>query len=197
VRTVRLGRRGHVPTCWPHRQASPDAQLCLRPHARLRLRRGAEIGKAFAEHYYQTFDSQRVNLQTLYTDQSLLTFENEQFMGMQAIMTKLTVCAPPGCSLHLRPAGACACAALPDDECSLRRTRAAPSQTLAFQTVQHKITTSDSQPTPSGGILVMVTGDLAVDGNVTTPLKYAQTFHLMPNGSSWYIHNDIFRLNYG
>lgn len=43
----------------------------------------------------------------------------------------------------------------------------------------------------------MVTGDLAVDGNVTTPLKFAQTFHLMPNGASWYIHNDIFRLNYG
>ena len=52
----------------------------------------AEIGKAFSEHYYNTFDSNRANLQTLYTDQSMLTFENEQFMGMQAIMTKLTVC---------------------------------------------------------------------------------------------------------
>ena len=78
-----------------------------------------------------------------------------------------------------------------------------------------------------------------VDGNVTTPLKFAQVrlplacplagkedcaviharilactgslshlpflsdpspqqaFHLMPNGASWYIHNDMFRLNYG
>ena len=51
----------------------------------------AEIGKAFTTHYYQTFDTARVNLQTLYTDQSMLTFENEQFMGMQSIMTKLTV----------------------------------------------------------------------------------------------------------
>ena len=33
--------------------------------------------------------------------------------------------------------------------------------------------------------------------NVTTPLKFAQTFHLMPDGASWYIHNDMFRLNYG
>ena len=71
-------------------------------------------------------------------------------------------------------------------------------QTLQFQTVVHKVTTCDSQPTPSGGILVMITGDLAVDGNVTTPLKFAQSFHLMPTPQgSWYIHNDLFRLNYG
>ena len=53
----------------------------------------AEIGKAFTTHYYQTFDATRVNLQTLYKEDSLMTFENEQFMGMQAIMTKLTVTA--------------------------------------------------------------------------------------------------------
>ena len=41
-------------------------------------------------------------------------------------------------------------------------------------------------------------GDLAVDGNVTTPLQFAQTFHLMQSPTQqWYIHNDIFRLNYG
>ena len=50
-----------------------------------------EIGPAFAQHYYTTFDSNRAALQTLYKDASLLTFEQEQFMGMQSIMTKLTV----------------------------------------------------------------------------------------------------------
>ena len=55
------------------------------------MRALTEIGKAFAEHYYTTFDSNRVNLQTLYQDSSMLTLENEQFAGMQAIMTKLTV----------------------------------------------------------------------------------------------------------
>ena len=45
---------------------------------------------------------------------------------------------------------------------------------------------------------MMVTGDLAVDGNVTTPLKFAQTFFLKPTPEgSWYIKNDVFRLNYG
>ena len=45
-------------------------------------------------HYYQMFDAsieQRSTLQSMYQDASMLTFENEQFMGMQAIMTKLTV----------------------------------------------------------------------------------------------------------
>ena len=50
----------------------------------------AEIGEAFANHYYQTFDTNQPGLQTLYQDTSLLTFEDEQFMGMQSIMTKLT-----------------------------------------------------------------------------------------------------------
>merc|ERR1712166_536421 len=52
-----------------------------------------EIGKAFVGHYYQMFDAsieQRSTLQSMYQDASMLSFEDEQFMGMQAIMTKLT-----------------------------------------------------------------------------------------------------------
>lgn len=52
---------------------------------------GADIGKAFSDHYYKIFDSTRAELQTLYKDNSLLSFEAEQFMGMVPIMTKLTV----------------------------------------------------------------------------------------------------------
>lgn len=119
----------------------------------------ADIGKAFVEHYYREFDSNRANLAALYRDNSMLTFEAEQFLGMQSIMTKLT--------------------------------------TLKFQTVQHQPTTIDAQPTLNNGIVVFVTGNLAVDGNVSTPLKYAQTFCLYPTPEGgWYLHNDLFRLNY-
>jgi len=104
------------------------------------------------------FDTSRVNLQTLYQDSSLLTFETEQFMGMQNIMTKLT--------------------------------------TLQFQTVQHVVATCDCHPR-GDGILILVVGDLAVDGEVTKPLKFAQSFVLMPAGGSWFINHDVFRLNYG
>jgi hypothetical protein len=29
------------------------------------------------------------------------------------------------------------------------------------------------------------------------PLKFSQLFHLMPAGASWFVYNDVFRLNYG
>mmetsp|Transcript_12660 Transcript_12660/g.38688 ORF Transcript_12660/g.38688 Transcript_12660/m.38688 type:complete len:127 (-) Transcript_12660:871-1251(-) len=118
----------------------------------------AEISKAFVQHYYQMFDTNRQALQGLYQDGSMLSFESEQFMGIQAIMTKLT--------------------------------------TLKFNTVQHQVSTLDSQPTPSGGIICFVTGKLIVDGDAN-PLMFGQTFQLMPTPQgSWYIHNDLFRLNY-
>ena len=36
-----------------------------------------------------------------------------------------------------------------------------------------------------------------VDGGINTPLKFAQTFVLLPSGTSWVVGNDVFRLNYG
>jgi hypothetical protein len=42
------------------------------------------------QHYYQMFDTNRPALQSLYQEGSMLSFESEQFMGIQAIMTKLT-----------------------------------------------------------------------------------------------------------
>ncbi|XP_077982756.1 nuclear transport factor 2-like [Glandiceps talaboti] len=49
-----------------------------------------EIGFAFANHYYITFDANRSNLRPLYAPSALLTFENDQFQGPDAIITKLT-----------------------------------------------------------------------------------------------------------
>ena len=68
-----------------------------------------DIGKAFVDHYYATFDNAqtRANLQTLYTAQSMCTYDSEQMAGMQAIMTKLTVrlscpAARPACAQATR-----------------------------------------------------------------------------------------------
>ena len=132
----------------------------------------ADVGKAFTDFYYQTFDSpDRSGLQNLYQDNSLLTFENEPHMGVQAIMTKLTVrvpsasrCSPIGSNTHrlvrkIRLGRVSPLVPSP--------TRAPPSalvlesQTLNFQTVQHLVATLDCQP-HGAGILVMVVGDLAV-----------------------------------
>ncbi|KAG9225925.1 hypothetical protein CCMSSC00406_0006453 [Pleurotus cornucopiae] len=69
---------------------------------------------------------------------------------------------------------------------------------LPFQTVQHKVTTRDAQPssTSIASLIVNVTGLLVVDGG-ENPMQFSQVFHLIPEGGSYYVFNDIFRLNYG
>lgn len=68
---------------------------------------------------------------------------------------------------------------------------------LPFQKVVHRITTLDAQPaSPTGGdIIVMVTGELLVDEEQNAQ-RYSQVFHLVPEEQSFYVFNDIFRLNY-
>lgn len=68
---------------------------------------------------------------------------------------------------------------------------------LPFQQCQHSITTVDCQPSgPAGGMLVFVSGNLQLAGEQHA-LKFSQMFHLMPTPQgSFYVLNDIFRLNY-
>ncbi|KAJ4475781.1 nuclear transport factor 2 [Lentinula aciculospora] len=75
---------------------------------------------------------------------------------------------------------------------------------LPFSKVQHKVETLDAQPssptTPS--IIVAVTGllqarPLTILSPCPNPLQFSQTFHLIPDGGSYYVQNDVFRLNYG
>ncbi|GHP12169.1 hypothetical protein PPROV_001089700 [Pycnococcus provasolii] len=47
-----------------------------------------EVSKAFTQHFYMTFDTNREGLASLYTDQSLMTYEGTQIMGQAAIMNK-------------------------------------------------------------------------------------------------------------
>jgi len=68
----------------------------------------------------------------------------------------------------------------------------------SLPSVQHKITSFDAQPSFNNAIIAFVSGDLIIDGNVSQPLKFAQTFHLaVGGGMGYYCHNDLFRLNYG
>ncbi|MBA0721525.1 hypothetical protein Golax_009059 [Gossypium laxum] len=135
------------------------------------------VAKAFVEHYYTTFDANRAGLANLYQDGSMLTFEGQKIQGSQSIVAKLT--------------------------------------SLPFQQCQHSITTVDCQPSGAGGMLVFVSGTLQLAGEQHA-LKFSQViifsltslfisifrvflkmFHLMPTPQgSFYVLNDIFRLNY-
>ncbi|KAL3526188.1 hypothetical protein ACH5RR_014560 [Cinchona calisaya] len=117
------------------------------------------VAKAFVEHYYSTFDTNRPGIANLYQDGSMLTFEGQKVQGSHNIVSKLT--------------------ALPFHQC------------------RHHISTVDCQPSgPAGGMLVFVSGTLQLVGE-SHSLKFSQMFHLMPTPQgSFYVLNDIFRLNY-
>ncbi|KAK3122239.1 hypothetical protein QOZ80_8AG0638870 [Eleusine coracana subsp. coracana] len=119
------------------------------------------VARAFVEHYYATFDTNRAALATLYQDGSMLTFEGDKILGTTHITNKLT--------------------------------------SLPFQQCQHTIATVDCQPSgPQGGMLVFVSGSIRTSPNPEEhPLRFSQVFHLLPAGQSFYVQNDMFRLNYG
>jgi len=132
------------------------------------------IGKAFTEQYYNIFDNAatRPQLQNLYNaEQSLLSFEGQQMQGSAKIMEKLS--------------------------------------SLTFQKIAHLITAVDCQPMFDGGILINVLGQLKVSfvtvTTFTTEKKmpqtdedpahgFSQAFVLKPDGQSWFIAHDVFRL---
>ncbi|MER8103681.1 nuclear transport factor 2 family protein [Kitasatospora sp. NPDC094016] len=64
-------------------------------------------------------------------------------------------------------------------------------------TVKHKVNSKDAQPAPGGGVLVTVTGSLAVDNAFDKPMSFAETFNLQPipgQPGGFFIYNQIFRL---
>ncbi|KAF2097368.1 putative nuclear transport factor NTF-2 [Rhizodiscina lignyota] len=67
---------------------------------------------------------------------------------------------------------------------------------LPFQKVAHQVASLDAQPSnEQGGILVLVTGVLLVDEEQRA-MSYTQAFQLVPEGGSFYVYNDVFRLVY-
>jgi len=66
-----------------------------------------------------------------------------------------------------------------------------------LQNVRHRITTLDAQPLPvEGGLCILITGELLA-GDGEHPMKFSQVFGLLSEGGSYFIFNDVFRLNYG
>jgi len=66
---------------------------------------------------------------------------------------------------------------------------------LTFKEVKHEVQTVDCQPSTTGGIFVLVSGQLKTDGDA--PHRFTQAFHLVREASNFWVSNDVFRLNYG
>ena len=63
--------------------------------------------------------------------------------------------------------------------------------------VRHNVKSLDVQPSNVGtSIHIFVTGSVEISGG--NPLHFCEFFHLVSTGpGNYYVHNDIFRLNYG
>ena len=55
-------------------------------------------------------------------------------------------------------------------------------QSLPFQKVQHQIVTIDCQPTPGGGVRVMICVNLLIDAE-RMHTRFRQVFQMLPSGS--------------
>ena len=63
--------------------------------------------------------------------------------------------------------------------------------------VTHKVSSTDIQPScQSNAILIFITGTIQIGGD--NPLHFCEMFQLVSNGpGQYYVHNCVFRLNYG
>lgn len=63
--------------------------------------------------------------------------------------------------------------------------------------VSHQIKSTDIQPSATeSAILIFVTGSIRIGGD--NPLHFCELFQLVSTGpGQYYVHNDLFRLNYG
>jgi hypothetical protein len=67
---------------------------------------------------------------------------------------------------------------------------------LPVTNIQPEIITFDAQyASPTGNIMIMVTGNIAIDND--NKQRFSQAFQLLNLNGNYAIFNDIFRLNYG
>ena len=64
-------------------------------------------------------------------------------------------------------------------------------------TVKHEVKSMDVQPSNNpNAIVIFVTGSIKIGGD--NPLHFCEFFQLVSTApGQYYVHNDIFRLNYG
>ena len=59
------------------------------------------VGRAFVEHYYHLFDTDRSSLASLYHQSSMLTFEGQKLQGVENICSKINQLPFEKCQHHI------------------------------------------------------------------------------------------------
>ncbi|KAL0705328.1 hypothetical protein Bca4012_071753 [Brassica carinata] len=133
------------------------------------------VAKAFVEHYYTTFDSNRAGLVSLYQEGSMLTFEGQKIQGSQNIVAKLTSLPFQQCKHNITTVDC-----QPSGPAGGMLVFVSGNLQLAGE--QHALKFSQTLLTYACSIRLL--------------LLTFEMFHLVSNQGNYYVFNDIFRLNY-
>ncbi|EGG18481.1 4-hydroxyphenylpyruvate dioxygenase [Cavenderia fasciculata] len=166
-----------------------------------------EIGQQFVQHYYNCFDNDKKQLQSLYDvvgdDDNGCDDDNDYNDNIDSIVDVIVDIAYDNdnewatllqTSNQTNPTNNYA------NESHLtyeKNSFKGQAKIMEFfgnlnMQVKRQITSFDCQPTPNG-VLVLVTGNMSIDGN--PPLKFTQVFNLYKTAASYILLNDFFRLN--
>ncbi|KAK9191643.1 hypothetical protein WN943_020258 [Citrus x changshan-huyou] len=172
------------------------------------------VAKAFVEHYYTTFDANRTGLANLYQEGSMLTFEGQKIQGSQNIVAKLTSLPFQQCqhsitTVDCQPSGpAGGMLVFVSGNLQLAGEQHALKFSQLQMCVNNCLQKEGSYPVPCliGLLLPRICFRFSLFYSfdvILAPNQYlwssfcSQMFHLMPTPQgSFYVLNDIFRLNY-
>ncbi|KAL0814567.1 hypothetical protein Bca101_071010 [Brassica carinata] len=163
------------------------------------------VAKAFVEHYYTTFDSNRAGLVSLYQEGSMLTFEGQKIQGSQNIVAKLTSLPFQQCKHNITTVDC-----QPSGPAGGMLVFVSGNLQLAGEQHALKFSQADVESRIDLFLVVCVSSSaldyIFVFVMSKTLLTYAcsirlllltfEMFHLVSNQGNYYVFNDIFRLNY-
>uniref|UniRef100_A0A3Q7F190 NTF2 domain-containing protein n=1 Tax=Solanum lycopersicum TaxID=4081 RepID=A0A3Q7F190_SOLLC len=155
------------------------------------------VAKAFVDYYYTTFDTNRAGLASVYQESSVLSFEGQKYQGTQSISGKLTGLPFQQCkhqinTVDCQPSGAAGGMLV---FVSGNLSLPGEQHTLKFRKWDYM---RFSNLNKAGGVLFFscyyLKGQTRFYGLKN---QWFNMFHLIPTqGGSFYVQNDIFRLNY-
>lgn len=166
------------------------------------------VGKTFVGHYYHLFDNDRASLSSLYQPTSMLTFEGQNFFGVDDISTKFNQLPFDQCRHMISTIDSQPCPStggllifvsgslqLAGEDHHLRFSQVMNFTSLHF-TSHHQLWFSIYITSICQVTFTVLYSDIKL--SIDIKMFNLQMFHLIPTPrGSFAVQNDIFRLNYG
>ena len=151
------------------------------------------IGHEFLKFYYPCFDGDRSKLISLFVSTTQRSSHAlQQPPHVSSLCSFLTASLLPCVLCGQRDSSL-----LTSERKMVQGPQLILEMLQALPKMAHKVTSVQYQPTPTGQILIVVSGELVLEGQ-TNELKFSEVFQLASDQpGAFFIQNNIFSLNYG